>query len=128
MSTSPGKSSAKADRDILWQDELRKMGGDELVRVLKEIRECQQKTWDRVNEVEGNIEISLKAHINTAFAGGDADGHRRAHEVMISMMEERRRMYASIKEKTVSGLIWGGLVWLGYSILTSIRIKLGLPP
>lgn len=121
-------SQPKTERGVLWQDEVRKLGGEQLVRVLEDIRECQQRTWKRIDEVEGNIEVTLKQHINNAFAGGDPDGHRRAHETMINMMEERRRMYASIREKTLSGLIWGGIAWLGWAILTRVKIELGLPP
>lgn len=121
-------SQERTDHGVLWQDEVRKLGGEQLLRVLEDIRECQQKTWTRVNEVESHIESTLKGHIETAFAGGDPDGHRRAHETMISMMEERRRMYASIREKTLSGLIWGGIAWLLWAILTKIKIELGLPP
>lgn len=121
-------SGQKPDRGVLWQDEVRKLGGEQLLHVLEDIRACQQRTCDRVNEMESNIETTLKEHINTAFAGGDPDGHRRAHETMINMMEERRRMYASIREKTLSGLIWGGLAWLGWAVLTRVKIELGLPP
>lgn len=121
-------SAPRHDRGVLWQDEVRKLGGEHLVRVLEDICASQQRTCDRIKQMEGNIELTLQKHIDTAFAGGDPDGHRRAHETMINMMEERRRMYASIREKTISGLLWGALVWMGYAVLTKIRIELGMPP
>ena len=114
--------------NVLWQDELRKLAGDQVLHALEEITAGQHRTCERLNLLENKIDTVLKEHINTAFPGGDSDGHRRAHDTMINMMEERRRMYASIREKTLSGLIWGGLAWLGWAVLTKIRMELGLPP
>lgn len=116
------------DRGVLWQEELRKLGGEQLVSLLMEIRDAQHGMQKRMDDIEQGIGAAIKQHVDVAFAGGDPDGHRRAHETMISMMEERRKMYASIREKTISGLIWGGMAWVFWAALTKIRIELGLPP
>jgi hypothetical protein len=48
--------------------------------------------------------------LRQAFPGGDVDGHRRAHETMIELLEERRKLRIAIQEKTISGLLWAGIV------------------
>ena len=134
----------------LWQQEVRKMGGDALVEVLSEIKECQNKMAAKINgmgdeieshleahinkafaggDAEGHrrarmgdeIESHLEAHINKAFAGGDAEGHRRAHEAMINLIEEKRRLRVAIQEKTISGLIWAGIMFVGLAIFNEVR-------
>ena len=105
----------------LWQQEVRKMGGDALVEVLSEIKECQARMSAKINGMGGEIESHLEAHINKAFAGGDADGHRRAHEAMINLIEEKRRLRVAIQEKTISGLLWAILVFIGVSVFSEIR-------
>lgn len=113
---------------ILWKEELRKLGGEQLVNLFIEIREGQQRMDDRMDNMEAGITEAIERHVKIAFAGGDADGHRRAHEAMIQMMEERRQFYASIKEKTISGLLWGAMVWAGYATLAQVRHSLGIVP
>ena len=112
----------------LWQEEIRKIGGDQLLAVLVEIRDAQCGMIKRIDNIETGIGDAIKEHVNVAFAGGDAEGHRRAHETMIAMMEEKRRMYANLKDKTLSALLWVCLVWVGYTVLNGIRHALGLPP
>lgn len=56
----------------------------------------------------------------TAFPAGDLDGHRRYHEVQIQRLEETRRLRVAIQEKTISGLIWAGVVWVAYSAFHSV--------
>ena len=56
-----------------------------------------------------DIMAELKA-LRGAFPGGDIEGHRRAHETMIELLEERRKLRIAIQEKTISGLIWAALV------------------
>jgi len=45
-----------------------------------------------------------------AFPGGDHEGHRRYHEVMIEELHEKRQLRKAIMEKTVAGLVWAILV------------------
>jgi hypothetical protein len=97
------------------------MGGDALVEVLSEIKECQARMATKINGMGTEIESHLEAHINKAFAGGDPDGHRRAHEAMIDMIEEKRKLRVAIQEKTISGLIWAAVVFIGLSIFNELR-------
>ena len=120
--------SASDDRRILWQEEVRKGNVEQLVMILSDIRDSQCKMGRRMDGLEAGISSAIKEHIVVAFAGGDPDGHRRAHEVMIDMLEERRRLVAAIKEKTVAGLIWAAAIWVGLAALNEIRHAIGLPP
>ena len=108
---------------VLWQ-EMRATHGDALVNLLTEIRDSQCAMKKRIDGMEQN----MKEHINMAFAGGDPDGHRRAHELMILAMEERRRLRVAIQEKTISGLIWAAVLWLALAAWSQVKIALGLPP
>lgn len=51
--------------------------------------------------------------IDGAFVGNDYEGHRRGHEAWIERTIELRRMRVAIQEKTVAGLIWAIIVWVG---------------
>ncbi len=97
------------------------MGGDALVEILTEIRTCQKEMALKISGMGNEIENHLEAHINKAFAGGDADGHRRAHEAMINLIEEKRRLRVAIQEKTISGLIWAGIMFVGLAIFNEVR-------
>jgi hemerythrin len=108
---------------VLWQ-EMRAAHGYDLVNLLTEIRDSQCAMKKRMD----GIEESMKEHINLAFAGGDPAGHRRAHELIISNIEEKRRLRVAIQEKTISGLIWAAVLWLALAVWSQIKISLGLPP
>ena len=56
------------------------------------------------------IDTSIK-ELRGAFPGGDMEGHKRAHDAMIEDIESRKKLTQAIREKTISGLIWGALGW-----------------
>lgn len=86
---------------------------DENIRdLLTEIRDNQQIAARRIAALEAN----MLAHIAQAFPGGDAEGHRRYHQVQIEMLDERRRLRVAIQEKTISGLLWAALVAAGTAV------------
>lgn len=97
---------------------------DDLVQVLTENRDAISAMTARLD----TLDASISTHIRVAFPGGDIDGHRRAHEAMIQLSEEKRRLRVAIQEKTLSGLLWGALVAIGIAIWTKLRLALGLPP
>lgn len=112
----------------LWQDEVVKLGGAQLLVVLEEIRDGQERTCVKIKELERSIGATLQEHIKTAFAGADPAGHRRAHETIIELIEERRKLRVAIQEKTISGLIWAGMIWLGLQVFSGIKHALGIVP
>lgn len=105
-------------KNTLWQDQARKLGGDSLVEVITGMAED-------INGMKGKIEVMDK-HILKAFPGGDLEGHRRYHELMIRRTDEIRSLRIAIAEKTLTGLLWSGMAFLGWAILEAVKKKLGL--
>ena len=107
----------KHDHPMMWQEDARKAGGEKLVLVIAQMLESQRRTEDRLTE----LEAMLKDHVGEAFPGGDAEGHRRAHEAMIELTNEKRRLRAAIMEKTLSGLVWSLVIALGVAAWEYIK-------
>lgn len=88
----------------------------EVINLLQNIEQGQRETLKRVEKLEDRLQahsvVSKANHeaVMAAFPGNDAEGHRRFHETQILMLEERRQLRKAIQEKTISGLIWAGLV------------------
>lgn len=122
-------------KEPLWQEQARAVGGEALVATIENISTSQetlvtaQKTMAAAQEKMGGdiheIKESLASLITTAFPAGDAEGHRRYHDLMIRRNEEIRRLRIAVQEKTISGLIWAFLVFLGLCIYTFLGTKLG---
>lgn len=96
----------------LWQREVAKLGGEELVNLITEIRDGQATIVDRLDKMDERHKKSDEAveSLRAAFPTGDTDGHRRYHQTMIEMLAEKRRLRVAIQEKTISALIWSLIV------------------
>ncbi|MCC7304775.1 MAG: hypothetical protein IT558_00790 [Alphaproteobacteria bacterium] len=97
--------------DELWQSEAAKIGGQALAEKLigmADSLESLTRMEDRLATAETNIKTLFRA-----FPSEDIDGHRRAHEAMIEDINTRKRLTQAIQEKTISGLIWAGIVFVG---------------
>jgi len=79
-----------------------------VVHVLHQIDEHASETNLRLGSMEAKLD-----RVAGAFPASDFEGHRRYHETMIEMLAERRRLRIAIQEKTISGAIWAGIVFLG---------------
>lgn len=66
---------------------------------------------ERLEAVETEVKV-----LRTAFPTGDVDGHRRYHELMIEEIEEKRRLRRAVVEKSISGLVWAGMVGIGVAL------------
>lgn len=69
----------------------------------------------------------LEALLKSGFPGGDPDEHRRYHDEVIDFMRERRGLWRAIREKTLTALLWSGLLTLGSAVYHYIKTKLGTP-
>lgn len=63
-------------------------------------------------------------NLKKAFPSGDTDGHRRYHELIIEQIEAKKRLRQAIIEKTIPGILWAALVWVGIACWNSIKAGL----
>lgn len=94
---------------------------DERIRVrLEEHAKTEAERLDaRFDRLEGLLK--------SGFPGGDPEEHRRYHNEVMEFMKERRELWKSIREKTLTALVWSGLVALGSAIYQYIKAKFGAP-
>lgn len=62
--------------------------------------------------------------LHKAFPGGDWEGHRRYHEVLIDRIERRAKLYDAMLEELTKKGMWALIVFVGGAILYFIRGKL----
>ncbi len=67
---------------------------------------------ERLDSLERRAD-DMEAKFKAAFPAGDHEGHRRAHEMQMEMLAERRRLVAAVKEKTIAGLVWATILAIG---------------
>lgn len=94
-----------------------------LRQALLEVRSGQKQILARIEEMaqkHASVEAAI-AHIATAFPDDGVDGHRRYHEAVIELVGEKRRLRQAIQEKTISGLVWAGLVFIASIIWHEIQ-------
>ncbi len=103
----------------LWQEQARKLGGDDLVQVIVDLREGQLQVLKRLEHLENSV-----AQLNRAFPNGDTEGHRRYHDLKIQELEEKRRLRIAIREKTIAGLVWAVIVGIGTAMWHYTKTKL----
>jgi hypothetical protein len=61
--------------------------------------------------------LALSAAVKTAFPGGDFDGHRRYHELLISREEQRQQIRREVITHLLKGSTWAMLVGLLWMVL-----------
>lgn len=104
-------------KDELWQEQARQLGGEELVATIEGM----------ARDIH-SIKKSVADLSTAAFPGGDVEGHRRYHALIIERNQEIRRLRIAIQEKTISGLIWAFLVFLGLCVFSYVSGGGGKPP
>lgn len=70
-------------------------------------------------ELKQYIDTQLSAihsRIDSGFPCGDPIEHRKVHEQYIKDAVERASLWKSIREKTITGIIWACLILLGTSL------------
>lgn len=93
----------------LWQHQARELGGEELVATIEGMARD-------IND----IKKSMANLASSAFPGGDIEGHRRYHDLVIKRTEEIRQLRIAIQTKTISGLVWAFLIFLGLCIFNYV--------
>jgi hypothetical protein len=80
----------------------------------------QMMTDERLDSLE-RWRDDMERRFAEAFPGGDHVGHCRYHTLMIQAIEESRNLRVAIQTKTISGLIWAGLVVVGLAVWSYIK-------
>lgn len=75
---------------------------------------------ERLDSAEYRL-TEIERQFKEAFPNGDYTGHCRYHEVQIEILLSRRRLISAVMEKSLSGLVWGGMLVLGAAIWQYIR-------
>lgn len=70
--------------------------------------------------------LEIKDLLTSAFPGGDPDEHRRYHAEVMEFIAERKALWRSIREKTLTALVWSGLVFVGVAIWFEVKRRLGM--
>lgn len=84
---------------------------DQRLEDLERFRDVQFPAWQK----------DLEQRFAEAFPGGDHRGHCRYHTIMIEQLEERRRLRRAVLEKSISGLVWAGMVFVGLAAWAYIK-------
>lgn len=58
----------------------------------------------------------LHKKIESGFPYGDLTEHRKVHESYIKEAAERAALWKSVREKTITGIVWAGLMLIGSAL------------
>jgi len=123
-----------------WQEEASAIGGRALVEKIDSIVSHMKSISCDINATSQSTEqnkvmvsavlvdlADLKGRMSivlSAFPDGDIEGHRRYHLTQMELLVEKRRLRQAIQEKTISGLVWVGIVGFGVAFLNQLKIWL----
>lgn len=107
--------------DLFFQGDLTSEDGRRLAEAMRTFADGQDALRDEVRTLTGAVDTVAKG-----FPGGDAEGHRRYHELLIEELEERRKLRRAIQEKTISGLVWAAIVGLGMAVWHELQTHINL--
>lgn len=116
--------------NALFQEPPGEVGTTQILSAIGQLDAKQTELFKRIDEMTDEHE-ETKAELSRvakAFPGGDTDGHRRYHETVVQMLEEKRRLRVAVQEKTISGLIWAGLVGLATLMWHQIKNQFHIQP
>lgn len=80
-------------------------------------------TDERLDSLERSRD-DMDRRFADAFPGGDHVGHCRYHTLMIEEIESRKKLRQALTEKTLTGLVWAGLVGLGFAVWAYVKENL----
>jgi len=90
------------------------------------VDEAKEKILDILSAQSAQLASleELMVKFATAIPGGDAEGHRMYHELVIKREQKKLARTEAIIEKSLAGLVWSGLVAVGSAIWYYIQHKL----
>lgn len=117
---------------LVWEGDERRRSGPMTMRELEEHIDARIKqrldehSQEEAKRMDARFD-ELKSLLTSAFPGGDPDEHRRYHDEAIEFMRERRELWKSIREKSLTALVWAAIVGLGSAVWHYLRVKIGAP-
>ena len=93
---------------------------DERIR----LRLAENATEER-RKMESHF-ADLKKLLMSAFPAGP-EKHFEYHQEQIEFMRERRELWRSLREKSLAGLVWAGILAVGSALWHYVKTKLGAP-
>lgn len=104
----PGRDSKNVEGDVTPYERIERLEklADEMGRKIDDTRE----------------------RLISAFPGGDMEGHRHYHEMMMEAGRDRKRLITAVKEKTVAGLVWALMLGVGIACWKYFMTLIGRGP
>lgn len=84
-------------------------------------------TQEQYEHLLGHVDAKVQeviSRIDSGFPGGDPVEHRKVHEHYIREASERAALWKSIREKTITGIVWAGLMLIGSALWDFIKTAL----
>ena len=100
---------------------------DQVDEIKDRIRDQLQQHAKQEMEVIERRFAELKDLLSSAFPNEDPIKHRQYHEEVIDYMRERRELWKSIRDKSLSGLVWALLAAVGTAVWQYLKVKIGAP-
>ena len=73
----------------------------------------QTQQLDKLEEVADRF--------NRSMPGGDPDGHRKYHELVIKEAEDKANFRKAVIEKSIASLVWTFVVFIGSAMLFYVK-------
>ena len=113
------KKEGKECKEALYQDQ----NGNPTCLALRSFMDESTEVQHRIEQKVDNMLDKMRS----AFPNGDIEGHRRYHELKIEELAERRRLRVAIQEKTISSLLWSGIILIAAAIANYLGFNVGGP-
>lgn len=94
------------------EDQLAEITDPAVMRLLRQILHKQDAMGDL---------------LMSAFPGGDLEGHKRYHEEVILLLQEKRKMWADVRAHVVKGSVWALLVAAAVALWQGFKGAVKLP-
>ena len=100
---------ADVDRNLKKYSEASELRHEELTRRI------EQMSMSTITAIADNKKLAMDVSklVSSAFPGGDAESHRRAHEAWIKKTEKEEEFWMHLKKQVVGWGITAALAWFG---------------
>lgn len=83
----------------------------------------EEKHQQLFQHIDARFE-DLNKKIESGFPYGDLIEHRKVHESYIKEAAERAALWKSVREKTITGIVWAGLMLIGSALWEFAKVAL----